>query len=137
MKHWMTVLAMAAMIGSTIGCSPQLGEETPSRPTPAGKGMGAESLMQRAMRIHREAPLVDGHNDLPWQLRSKAASDLARMDFRGPLPMLHTDVPRLRKGGVGGIFFAAYVPYSAAERGIAARMTLEILARSLSTANDV
>ena len=81
--------------------------------------------MQRAARIHREAPLVDGHNDLPWQLRGKAGSDLDRMDLRRPLPSLHTDVPRLVEGGVGGVFFAAYVPYSAAERGMAARMTIE------------
>ena len=83
------------------------------------------SLMQRAHRIHREAPLVDGHNDLPWQLRGKGAADFGRMDFRRPLPAVHTDVPRLLAGGVGGVFFAAYVPHSAAERGMAARMTLE------------
>ena len=81
--------------------------------------------MQRVKRLHREAPLVDGHNDLPWQLRGKGAGDFARMDFRRRLPAVHTDVPRLVEGGVGGVFFAAYVPHSAAERGMAARMTLE------------
>ncbi|MEA2711574.1 MAG: rane dipeptidase [Phycisphaerales bacterium] len=85
----------------------------------------SQSLLVRARQIHREVPLIDGHNDLPWQLRTKGASDFARMDFRGPLPSLHTDIPRLRAGGVGGVFFAAYTPYSAAERGIAARFTLE------------
>ena len=93
--------------------------------TAAIAGCAQPSLMQRALRIQQEAPLVDGHNDLPWQLRGKGASDLARMDFRRPLPAVHTDVPRLTQGGVGGVFFAAYVPYTAAERGMAARMTLE------------
>lgn len=93
--------------------------------TAAIVGCAQPSLMQRALRIQREAPLIDGHNDLPWQLRGKGASDLTRMDFRRPLPMVHTDLPRLIKGGVGGVFFAAYVPHDAAERGMAARMALE------------
>src|SRR5687768_433476 len=105
MKHWATLFAAMAALAGIMGCA-------------------EPSLMEQAQRIHREAPLVDGHNDLPWQLR-KGGSDLVRMDFRQSVPTLHTDVPRLKKGGVGGVFFAAYVPYSAAERGIAARMTLE------------
>src|SRR5262245_20014489 len=84
-----------------------------------------EPLAVRALRIQRESPLVDGHNDLPWQLRTKGSSDFAKMDFRHPLPEIHTDIPRLKAGGVGALFFAAYVPYSAAERHMAARMTLE------------
>ena len=83
------------------------------------------SLLERARAIHRDVPLVDGHNDLPWQLRTKGSSDFAKMDFAGSLPELHTDIPRLRAGGVGAVFFAAYVPASFAERGIAARSTIE------------
>jgi membrane dipeptidase len=81
--------------------------------------------LERAIALQRESPLIDGHNDLPWELRKKAAGDLSKMDFRRPLAGVHTDLPRLRAGGVGGAFFAAYVPYSAARRGIAARMTIE------------
>jgi membrane dipeptidase len=80
--------------------------------------------LELARRIHREAPLVDGHNDLPWQLR-KVGGDFGRMDFRGPLRDVHTDLPRLKAGGLGAVFFAAYVPHSAAERGMAARMAIE------------
>ncbi|HEX2190995.1 MAG TPA: dipeptidase [Longimicrobiaceae bacterium] len=69
-----------------------------------------EALLRRARRLHREVPLVDGHNDLPFEIRVKAGGDLARMDPDGPLPGQHTDVPRLREGGVGGVFWAAYVP---------------------------
>ena len=92
---------------------------------PKTRSNAPETLHQRALRIQRESPLIDGHNDLPWKLRNNAASDLSKMDFRGPLPALHTDLPRLKAGGVGGVFFAAYIPYSAAERGIAAHMTIE------------
>src|SRR5688500_19933561 len=109
MRNRTRVVVLAAMIAAIAGCAQR----------------GQPSLMQRALRIQHEVPLVDGHNDLPWQLRGKGASDFARMDFRGPLPMLHTDVPRLKEGRVGGVFFAAYVPYEAAERGIGARMALE------------
>ncbi|HEX8829579.1 MAG TPA: dipeptidase [Longimicrobium sp.] len=68
------------------------------------------ALLARARRLHAQYPLVDGHNDLPWEIREKGFSDLARMDPNGPLPNNNTDVARLRQGGVGGVFWAAYVP---------------------------
>jgi membrane dipeptidase len=68
------------------------------------------ALLARARHLHAQYPLVDGHNDLPWEIRTAAASDLARLDPNGPLPQNHTDVARLRQGGVGGVFWAAYVP---------------------------
>ncbi|HEU0014280.1 MAG TPA: dipeptidase [Longimicrobium sp.] len=78
------------------------------------------ALLERARRIHARAPLVDGHNDLPWEIREKAAGDVSRMDFQGPLPAQHTDVPRLKAGGVGGVFWAAYVPVDRIGNGAAA-----------------
>jgi membrane dipeptidase len=51
--------------------------------------------------------LVDGHNDLPWALREHGDVDLA-----SPQPHLHTDLPRLRAGGVGAQFWSVYVPCS-------------------------
>jgi membrane dipeptidase len=81
--------------------------------------------LRRALEIQHESPLIDGHNDLPWELRKNAAGDLSKMDFRQALPKLQTDLPRLKAGGVGGLFFAAYIPYSAARHGIAAHMTIE------------
>ncbi|HLL45428.1 MAG TPA: membrane dipeptidase, partial [Longimicrobiaceae bacterium] len=77
----------------------------------------ADALLDRARRLHREAPLVDGHNDLPYEIRVKGGGDLGRMDPDGPLPAQHTDVPRLREGGVGGVFWAAYVPPTLAGNG--------------------
>ena len=64
----------------------------------------------RALRLLDEVPLVDGHNDLPWQIREKAAGDLDSLDIAEPQPGLHTDLERLRQGRVGAQFFAAYVP---------------------------
>lgn len=63
-----------------------------------------------AHRIHRDLPVVDGHNDLPWAIRSKAAGSLDTADPRGHLDGYHTDFPRLRSGGVGAQFWSVYVP---------------------------
>src|SRR5687768_5473283 len=67
-------------------------------------------LAARAREIHRETPLIDGHNDFPWLVRQNAAGDLALLDIATPKPALMTDLPRLRQGGVGGQFWSVYVP---------------------------
>ena len=63
-----------------------------------------------ARRIHDTLPVVDGHNDLPWEIRTRAASSLATADPRRHLDGYHTDFPRLRAGGVGVQFWSVYVP---------------------------
>jgi membrane dipeptidase len=56
-------------------------------------------------------PLVlDGHNDLPWELRLQCGGDLDRIDLARPVATTATDIPRLRAGGVGGQFWSVYVP---------------------------
>jgi len=55
-------------------------------------------------------PLIDGHNDLPWEIRQLYGSDLSAADLLGRLPNTHTDIPRLVEGGVGGQFWSVYVP---------------------------
>jgi membrane dipeptidase len=57
-------------------------------------------------------PVVDGHNDLPWALRELCGYDLSRVDLGSGAPQLHTDLPRLRDGGVRGQFWSVYVPGS-------------------------
>ncbi|MFJ5608926.1 dipeptidase [Streptomyces sp. NPDC093221] len=55
-------------------------------------------------------PVVDGHNDLPWALREQVAYDLDRLDIAADQSdRLHTDIPRLRAGGVGAQFWSVYV----------------------------
>ncbi|HEX2077638.1 MAG TPA: dipeptidase [Longimicrobium sp.] len=96
MRHRLIVAAVLAAVPAAPGAAAQ-----------------ADPLLARALRIHADAPLVDGHNDLPWEIREKAQGDLRVMDPNGALPQQHTDVPRLRQGGVGGVFWAAYVPVDA------------------------
>jgi membrane dipeptidase len=68
--------------------------------------------------------VIDGHNDLPWAMRMLADYDLDAVDLRAGEPRLHTDLPRLRAGGVTGQFWSVFVPCSM--RGAdAVRATLE------------
>src|SRR2546427_2070303 len=69
-----------------------------------------QGVLEQAIALHRETPLIDGHNDIPWTFREKANRDLSKMDLRQRQPQLHTDIPRLRQGGVGGQFWSVYVP---------------------------
>jgi membrane dipeptidase len=66
-----------------------------------------------AHRILRAVPLIDGHNDVPWQYRKRSndfsALDLT-LDTSNFQPAMHTDIPRLRAGNVGGQFWSVYVP---------------------------
>jgi membrane dipeptidase len=67
----------------------------------------------RARALHQRYPLVDGHNDYPWALREKdAARSLDSLDISKPQPSIHTDIRRLRQGGVGMQFWSVYVPTS-------------------------
>jgi membrane dipeptidase len=73
----------------------------------------------RVTHILKQTPLIDGHNDLPWEIRQRFHSKLSTIDLRGDtraIPVtaddvaLMTDIPRLRLGQVGGQFWSVYVP---------------------------
>lgn len=71
--------------------------------------------IERARALLKSTPLVDGHNDLPWALRCSPGVDASRSDGFGidltqTQSQLHTDIPRLRAGGVGVQFWSVYVP---------------------------
>ncbi|EST32005.1 membrane dipeptidase [Streptomycetaceae bacterium MP113-05] len=70
----------------------------------------AAAHLDRARTLLAEHPVVDGHNDLPWALREQVAYDIDRRDIaRDMSAHLHTDIPRLRAGGVGAQFWSVYV----------------------------
>src|SRR4029453_2268657 len=71
------------------------------------------ALLSRAKALHKESPLIDGHNDYPWALRENAARDLDKLDITKAQPSIMTDIARLRAGGVGGQFWSVYVPADA------------------------
>ena len=88
---------------------------------------------ERVERLLAQTPLIDGHNDLPWEIRARFGGDLTRIDLAAstaalPAPPdgapLMTDIPRLRTGRVGAQFWSVWIP--AETRGAeAVQMTLE------------
>ncbi|MGW3869680.1 dipeptidase [Streptomyces sp. NPDC005055] len=66
--------------------------------------------LTRAGELLAEYPVVDGHNDLPWALREQVGYDLDARDIATDQSAhLHTDIRRLRAGGVGAQFWSVYV----------------------------
>lgn len=70
----------------------------------------APTLEARARAVMAQAPVIDGHNDLPWEMREKVRYDFDARDIAKPQPVMMTDIPRLRQGHVGGQFWSVYVP---------------------------
>lgn len=89
------------------------------------RGVTLVQLTPEALRIHHSATLVDGHNDLPGEIRTKGASSFDKIDIAKPQPQLQTDIERLQRGGVGAQFWSAYVPVSTITEGGATRYALE------------
>jgi membrane dipeptidase len=93
----------------------------------------AGDYQNRVERVLLQTPLIDGHNDLPWEIRERYKSDLAALDLsadtsRLPLGVdqtaLMTDIPRLRAGHVGAQFWSVWIPVNV--QGFeAVQMTLE------------
>ncbi|MCI0412133.1 dipeptidase [bacterium] len=72
-----------------------------------------DRFLKQAREILREVPLIDGHNDLPWQIRDKFKNHMQQVDLTDTTklnPPFHTDIPRLKSGMVGGQFWSVYVP---------------------------
>ncbi|GII26058.1 dipeptidase [Planosporangium mesophilum] len=55
--------------------------------------------------------IFDGHNDLAWELRQRVRYDFDALDIAADQSAtgLHTDLPRLRAGGVGAQYWSVYV----------------------------
>jgi membrane dipeptidase len=94
---------------------------------------GADDYRHRVEQVLQRTPLVDGHNDLPWEIRDRFKSDLTAVNLESdtahlPFPAggspLMTDIPRLRAGHMGGQFWSVWIPPDT--KGFAAvQLTLE------------
>ena len=91
------------------------------------------ALTARVDRVLAKTPLIDGHNDLPWEIRDRFGSvdgvDLSKDTSKLPLKNeddapLMTDIPRLRAGHVGGQFWSVWISPSVTGPA-AVKMTLE------------
>ena len=76
-------------------------------------------LWQKALKIHRKAIIVDGHNDIPSPMVDEDF-DLA-MDSRGKFHKdgdpFHTDLSRFKESGITGEFFSIYVSGTDYQKG--------------------
>ena len=87
-------------------------------------------LEPRARALLRRFPLIDGHNDLPWELRERGG--LAAVNLAEPVDGTHTDLPRLDAGGVGAQFWSVFVPATlAGEAAVATVLEQVDLARRM------
>lgn len=95
--------------------------------TPAMAQKTPEAVAEAALK---KAPVFDGHNDVPWELRGSVGNVINTFDFNDttkPKPdgtVMHTDIQRLRKGHVGAQFWSVYVPSNANEQQ-AVQQTIE------------
>jgi len=78
----------------------------------------ADTDAERVARVLAQTPLIDGHNDLPWEIRARFGGNLDRIDLEHSTaglpapagsPPLMTDIPRLKAGMVGGQFWSVWV----------------------------
>ncbi|XP_037068767.1 putative dipeptidase NECHADRAFT_87110 [Pollicipes pollicipes] len=116
------VVALAAGVGVSVPLVLQLEPRA-----------GLQQRLRTAKQILQEVPLIDGHNDLPWNIRKFVHNNLRIFNFTADLRRVkpwassqwsHTDIPRLREGHVGAQFWAAYVPCESQYKN-AVQMTLE------------
>ncbi|MFE4020932.1 dipeptidase [Streptomyces sp. NPDC059101] len=90
---------------------------------------------EAALELLARWPVVDGHNDLPWALREQVRYDLDRRDVAtDQSASLHTDIPRLRAGGVGAQFWSVYVRSDyAGDHAVSATLEQIDVVRQLTT----
>ncbi|QDV68835.1 Membrane dipeptidase (Peptidase family M19) [Rosistilla carotiformis] len=82
-------------------------------------------ITEKAREIHAKSIVIDGHNDLPWKIRTDSDSAFQILDIAKSQPQLHTDIPRLKAGGVGAQFWSVWVPVRLGYDGVAFLTTVE------------
>lgn len=89
------------------------------------QGIDRFIVSEKAQRIHERGYVFDGHNDLPWEIRTKVPRRFDEIDLHLPQPAFHTDIDRLRLGNVGAQFWSVYVTVETAKKGTAFQTTVE------------
>jgi membrane dipeptidase len=141
MRRWLLAFAtLSAACDPPAGSSPSTPPSTSASTTASASAsttgsarpVANETMDQRVARVHGEAIIVDGHNDIPTIMVS-TGFDLARPPAPGvKAPITHTDLPRMKKGGITGEFFSIYVDRIFADKptalgGGSARRALDLI----------
>jgi len=80
---------------------------------------GYPAIAGRIEKVLGTTPLIDGHNDLPWEIHERFDGDPGKLDLRRDTALgqhgadqigLMTDIPRLKAGHVGGQFWSVWIP---------------------------
>ncbi|KAL8613349.1 hypothetical protein ACOMHN_052588 [Nucella lapillus] len=108
-----SIVIFTVVVGVAVGLSNQ------------GSGSSEADSIKRVGDALSNYPLVDGHNDLPWQFRTiKDGNVYSSVDLSTAWAEVHTDIPRLRQGKVGAQFWAAFVHCNSSYKD-AVRQSLE------------
>lgn len=92
---------------------------------PANSPSSNRGVSEAAKQIHARSFVFDGHNDLPWEIRTNTSRGFDEVDLRKPQPQFHTDIDRLRIGNVGAQFWSVYVPADTIQAGTSFQTTVE------------
>ena len=111
------ILALAAVLACGFVMRPAAFSQSQSSSTDDAK------LRERAMKLHREAIVIDTHNDITSPMTDEGF-DLGARDTSGKL---QTDIPRMKEGGLDAEFFAIYVSASYARNGGSARRAIDMI----------
>jgi membrane dipeptidase len=127
-NHKPTSCAARALMLIFSLLAPALAQSNAANSTQASSGAGStapsrdERLWQKALKLHRSAIVVDGHNDIPTIMVDD------NYDIATPSAgKYHTDLARMKQGGMTGEFFSIYVDGKYAKEGGAARRALDLI----------
>ncbi|MBI1198775.1 MAG: membrane dipeptidase [Phenylobacterium sp.] len=93
-------------------------------------------IAARIEKVLAKTPLIDGHNDVPWEIRNRAGGNVWKLDLgadtshlppppgQPDAPGMMTDIPRLKAGHLGGQFWSVFIPPNMTGP-LAVQMTLE------------
>jgi membrane dipeptidase len=111
MKPYLPILLAAALAAGPAAAKPR-----------------AQTPEERVSRVLAATPVIDGHNDLPWEIRDKYDSWRKPLDLDGDTShltdRLQTDLPRMKAGGMGAQFWSVWIP-NEMKGDEAIRVTLE------------
>ena len=111
------ILALVVMFVCGLSSLPAAFPQSQSPTTDDAK------LRERAMKLRREAIVIDTHNDITSAITDRDF-DMGAKDTSG---RTQTDIPRMKEGGLDADFFAIYVAASYARNGGSARRALEMI----------
>jgi membrane dipeptidase len=112
-----TGYSLAPGVAFPVSNAAEPASELPTRPP--------VRVTPEALKLHHAALLIDGHNDLPWELRQHGVPPWTNLDIATRQKEVQTDIPRLRSGGLGAQFWSVWVPPQTAHDGTALKTTVE------------